>query len=183
MLAEWKKIARRAYKGFSYLKSTTNVTSQNWKCDQKSCRGSLSTPINYSEGQIAEDEVNRGLTTLIRRNSTGETTTVSQGGFIQPPHLLKAFLGKLCSLLFLLFWYFPFRATCSYQLSVMTLYVLHHLRFWAFSFGLALLALALLTYNRLDDTFEKRLLGNFNFSKFCKIILQNNQTTWNFKSC
>ena len=50
-----KGMHKLAYKGFSYLKSTTNVTSQNWKCDQKSCRGSLSTPINYSEGQIATE--------------------------------------------------------------------------------------------------------------------------------
>ena len=32
----------------------------------------------------------------------------------------------------------------------MTLNVLHHLRFWASSFGLALLALALLTYNQVE---------------------------------
>ena len=34
------------FKGYSYRKSTTNVSTQNWRCDQK-CPGSLSTPIDY----------------------------------------------------------------------------------------------------------------------------------------
>ena len=42
-----------AFRGYSYRKNTTNVTTQNWRCDIKSCLGTVSTAINYkAEGVV-----------------------------------------------------------------------------------------------------------------------------------
>ena len=42
-----------AFRGYSYRKNTTNVTTQNWRWDIKSCLGTVSTAINYkAEGVV-----------------------------------------------------------------------------------------------------------------------------------
>ena len=45
-----------AFRGYSYRKNTTNVTTQNWRCDIKSCSGTVSTPINYKEEGVVPIE-------------------------------------------------------------------------------------------------------------------------------
>lgn len=42
--------AKLAYGGFSYRKSNTNITSQNWRCDQAKCKGSAATPLAFRDG-------------------------------------------------------------------------------------------------------------------------------------
>ena len=42
-----------AFRGYSYRKYTTNVTTQNWRCGIKSCLGIVLTAINYkAEGVV-----------------------------------------------------------------------------------------------------------------------------------
>jgi len=46
------------YNGYIYRKNTTNITSQSWRCEEKSCKGSASTPVNYQIGvQVIEKQV------------------------------------------------------------------------------------------------------------------------------
>ena len=39
-----------AYGGHTYRTSNTNLTSQNWRCDQENCKGSVATPLDFSDG-------------------------------------------------------------------------------------------------------------------------------------
>lgn len=40
------------YEGFSYRKSNVNITSVNWRCEKKLCKGSASTPSNYNASDV-----------------------------------------------------------------------------------------------------------------------------------
>jgi hypothetical protein len=46
------------FRGYAYTKASTNVTTQNWRCEENKatkCKGSASTPVNFQDGcQVVE---------------------------------------------------------------------------------------------------------------------------------
>ena len=50
------------FQGFSYCRSSTNITSQNWRCDRKAtkCRGSVTTAVDYRQHENLQVQERQG---------------------------------------------------------------------------------------------------------------------------
>ena len=44
------------HNGYTYRKDSSNITSVNWRCSVRGCKGRLSTPVNYSGPDITPVE-------------------------------------------------------------------------------------------------------------------------------
>ncbi|CAB4062782.1 unnamed protein product [Lepeophtheirus salmonis] len=43
-----KGVNKISFRGYSYRKNTTNISTQCWRCDIKTCPGTATTDINYT---------------------------------------------------------------------------------------------------------------------------------------
>ena len=47
-----------SFEGFVYRKNTSNITTQNWRCENKGCKGSVSTSLRYhTERQVVTRQI------------------------------------------------------------------------------------------------------------------------------